>query len=268
MAERKQCEFFLVRYVPDAVRDEFVNIGVVLLANGEGSAEVRFTRDWRRVRCLDADADIEMLQAMEAEIRERLQQGGADRERILHLLRDSFSNTVQISATKACLTESPAEEAARLAEIYLGARRVPAARETRGRRLILAKMKDAFEQAGVWKLFHHDVAVAPYTRAGDPLKLDCGYRPNGVIKFFHAVPLATEVEAAKVLAFSYPQVREGMARLEHVQTELTAIVEGDLDRGDEAVAFALEVLERSQIAVAGTGELARLAEVARRELRV
>ncbi len=129
-------------------------------------------------------------------------------------------------------------------------------------------MKDAFEQAGVWKLFHKDVAVAPYTRAGDPLKLDCGYRPNGVMKFFHAVPLAAEVEGAKALAFSYPQVREGMARVEHVQTELTAIVEDDLDRGDEAVAFALEVLQRSQIAVAGTGELARLAEVARRELRV
>ena len=31
MKERRQCEFFLLRYVPDAVKDEFVNVGVVLL---------------------------------------------------------------------------------------------------------------------------------------------------------------------------------------------------------------------------------------------
>ena len=50
MADLRQLEFFLLRYVPDAVKDEFVNIGVVMLepgANGAGFADVRFTRDWR-----------------------------------------------------------------------------------------------------------------------------------------------------------------------------------------------------------------------------
>jgi hypothetical protein len=32
---------------------------------GADFADVRFTRDWRRVRCLDPQADIEMLQALE-----------------------------------------------------------------------------------------------------------------------------------------------------------------------------------------------------------
>ena len=31
MAEKRQLEFFLLRYVPDAVREEFVNIGVVMV---------------------------------------------------------------------------------------------------------------------------------------------------------------------------------------------------------------------------------------------
>ena len=30
MRERVQCEFFLIRYVPDVVKGEFTNIGVVL----------------------------------------------------------------------------------------------------------------------------------------------------------------------------------------------------------------------------------------------
>ena len=75
MADRRQLEFFLLRYVPDAVKDEFVNIGVVMVepgANGGGFAEVRFTRDWRRVRCLDPQADVEMLAALERDIRGQL----------------------------------------------------------------------------------------------------------------------------------------------------------------------------------------------------
>ena len=34
------------------------------------AAEVRFTRDWRRVRCLDPDADTALLEGMESELRQ------------------------------------------------------------------------------------------------------------------------------------------------------------------------------------------------------
>ena len=36
MAELKQLEFFLLRYVPDAVKEEFVNIGLLMREVGEG----------------------------------------------------------------------------------------------------------------------------------------------------------------------------------------------------------------------------------------
>ncbi len=78
MAERIQCEFFLIRYVPDVVKGEFTNIGVLLREAGrDDSAVVRFTRDWSRVRCMDADADIGLLEALEGEIAERLRLGAA-----------------------------------------------------------------------------------------------------------------------------------------------------------------------------------------------
>jgi len=75
MGDRRQLEFFLLRYMPDAVKNEFVNIGLVMVepgANGAGFADVRFTRDWRRVRCLDPQADVDMLAALEREIRGQL----------------------------------------------------------------------------------------------------------------------------------------------------------------------------------------------------
>ncbi|HVH85601.1 MAG TPA: DUF3037 domain-containing protein [Terriglobales bacterium] len=51
-----QCDFLLMRYVPDPFKNEFVDIGVLLLGRDIGYAGVRFTRDWARVRCLDPQA--------------------------------------------------------------------------------------------------------------------------------------------------------------------------------------------------------------------
>ena len=76
MRERLPCEFFLIRYVPDVVKGEFTNIGVLLREAGrDDSAVVRFTRDWTRVRCMDADADIGLLEGLEGEIAARLRLG-------------------------------------------------------------------------------------------------------------------------------------------------------------------------------------------------
>ena len=50
---------------------------------------------------------------------------------------------------------------------------------------------------------------------------------------FQAVSLETDVDAAKVLAFSYPALREGLRRAENAGSELTAVVEDGLSREDE-----------------------------------
>ena len=113
----RQCEFFLLRYVPDAVKNEFVNIGVVLLESGSGFAEARFASDWQRVRCLDPDADLEMLSALQESVRTQL--GSVqDRERLLRAMNESFSSLIQVSAPSACLTESPAREVVPLRDVF------------------------------------------------------------------------------------------------------------------------------------------------------
>src|SRR5436305_11971204 len=114
MADLRKCEFFLLRYVPDAVKDEFVNIGVLMLdANDQGAeasqpfAQVRFTDDWSRVRCIDPGADIEVLEGFGETVRAELARGHEGRESLLKRLNDSFSNLIQIAPPKACLTDSP-----------------------------------------------------------------------------------------------------------------------------------------------------------------
>src|SRR5437016_3643572 len=244
MAEMKQCEFFLLRYVPDAVKSEFVNIGVVL-TSGDGVAEFRMTRDWSRVRCVDPAADIEMLEAVESELRSRLSAGSEARTAILKKLDDSFSNLLQVSETKACLADDLQAEVDTLARLYLqSSRREKVTRDAGARTRIFNRMRSVFEEAGIWDdpRMRKKVVVGELAGNGDPLKIDCGYRPNGIVRLFHAVSLETDISAAKVLSYSLPALQAAILKKEKAGTELTAVVEAGFDRRDEQVAFALATL--------------------------
>ena len=118
MAGKTQCKFFVVRYAPDAVKNEFVNIGLVLMPPA-GGAQIRFTNDWSRVRCVDPEADLEVLQALEGDLREKLREMNGDHDFILRRIQDSFSNALQTSEFQACLADSPTDEADELARLYL-----------------------------------------------------------------------------------------------------------------------------------------------------
>ena len=278
--ERRACEFHLLRYVPDAVRNEYVHIGVILREqNSPGSSapdppQVRFTRDWRRLRCLDPDADTALLEAMEGELRRRFQ-AEPDGD-LMRLLRESLSLSVQMTESKAYLAESIPAGVEELMRLYVD----PPPREKlprlSGRAAIQARMRAEFEQAGVWDLMRKRIAASAYTRPGDPLKIDAGYRPNGMIRMFHAVSLEPGVEMAKVLAFSASGLRAGVERVEKAQLELTAVIEpaaklGATDEEPERLEmyrFGVETMEEHHIRVLTTSDLGRVAETARRELRI
>jgi len=263
-----QCDFLLMRYVPDPFKNEFVNIGVLLLSRESDFADVRFTRDWSRVRCLDPQADTEVLEELERDIRGQLQGSQASREKLLHRLQETLSTGLQLAEPKVLLSESPEQDLKQLAQTYLERPRPKRESKLGAKQRIVGRMQDAFESAGVWKAMNQKIKVAKYTHSGDPLKIDCGYRPNGVIRLFHAVSLASELDTVKVLAFSFPSLGAGIQRVENAKTDLTAIVEDDLNRNDDGVHFALQTLEQSSINVAMVSLLPELAERARTELRL
>jgi hypothetical protein len=268
MTERMQCRFFVLRYAPDAVKNEFINVGLVLLPPA-GGAQVRFTRDWSRVLCLDPDADVEMLQALENDLRNQLREMNGDRDLILRRIQDSFSNAIQPSEFQACLAASAVDEADELARLYLERpRRRQQTREPGARVALVARMRSEFETAGVWPLMQEKIPVSRYTRSGDPLKIDCGYSPNGTVKLFHAVTLTSDINAAKVLAFSFPQLAQGIRKAENKQALLTAVVDDDLPQADEAVIFARETLEQNSIHIVPVSSMAAVAREAARELGI
>ncbi|KAA6456054.1 DUF3037 domain-containing protein [Acidobacteria bacterium AB60] len=271
-SHRRECTFQLLRYVPDAVRNEYVHIGVLLREEGAGGRmEVRFTRDWRRVRCLDPEADTGLLEGMESELRRRL---GEDRDgRLQKILDESLSLSVQMTEPKAYLAESLPAGVDELMRLYVEPPPREKVSRLRGRAAIQAGMRGEFERAGVWDLLRKQIRAADYTRPGDPLRIDMGYRPNGMIRMFHAVSLEGGVEMAKVLAFSAAGLRAGVERVEKAGLELTAIVEPaarlageDEPERLEMYRFGVETMEEHQIRVLTTADMARVAATARREL--
>jgi hypothetical protein len=282
LSDRVPCEFFLIRYVPDAVKGEYTNIGVLLREAGrEESARVRFTRDWSRVRCMDADADIGLLEALEGEIDTRLRLGSTDNKPVVAVIEDTFSNSIQMTEGRACLAENMVTELELLMRLYVEPIRVKQERKRTGRAAIAGAMRTQFERAGVWALMRKRIAASIYTLPGDPLKIDCGYRPNGVVKMFHAVSLDGDVEAAKVLAYSAPRMRDGVVRVEGARLELTAVVEPLRAVSDENVEkhefedesaeqyrFGVGTMEGQGIRVLTMNDLARAAQTARIDLRL
>ncbi len=274
--ERKQCEFQLIRYVPDPVKNEFVNIGVLVRAEGEQSV-LRFTRDWGRVRCLDPDADTRMLEALEIEVGQRLRaQTSSHSKPIVALLEASLSNGLQITESKAYLAESFLAGLEDLMRRYVDTPRRERSQRRSGRSALHAAMRTRFEEAGVWTLMRKQIAAAPYTKPGDPLRIDCGYRPNGVVRMFQAVSLESDADDAKLLAFSAFSLIAGVKRVDQADLELTAIVEpirqteGDEPDEDRIAQyrFGVEIMEEHTIRVLTSSDLPRVAETARRELRV
>jgi hypothetical protein len=291
MHPRVPCEFFLVRYVPDIVKGEFVNIGVLLREATEAPdaapsnpppMRVRFTRDWSRVRCMDASADIALLEDLEQEITRRLTDGPTEREpaSLLAVLEASLSNSIQMTEPRAALAENLSTELEQLMRLYVEpmAQVVPLKpnRKSTGRPAILAAMRTHFERAGVWQLMNKRIPAERYTRKGDPLKLDCGYRRdtnfgNGS-HIYQAVSLEGDVESAKVLAFMAPQLRAGVLAVDGSELQLTAVVEpltavapeeGEMQ---ERYRFGIETMEQQDIRVIPIERLAQAAATARHEL--
>lgn len=298
MSERIPCEFSLIRYVPDVVKGEFTNIGVILRearsetsqdpeAGRKAVTQVRFTRDWRRVRCIDPDADTELLESLEEEIASLLiseATGPAPQKPLIFLLSDTLSNSIQITEPRACLAESFALELEQLMRLYIDPLRARLSRERTertGRAVIHAEMRSEFERAGVWTAMFKRRPIAEYTRKGDPMRLDCGYKPNGTVHIFHAISLANDVETARGLAFTAPLLRDGLFRKENAALDLAAIVEpirsvspekGDgedfTDEAADLYRFGVETMESAGIRVLTTSDLARAADAARIELNL
>ena len=264
-AERP-CQFYLLRYVPNIVRGEFVNLGVLLYDPADKRLlPPRLLENFARVRRLHPWADLDVLAALEKQIEAEAAGQAANLAGTLDRLQQ-FSNALEFAEPKAVLTTDPEAELERLFETYVVEPKYPtrlAAAVERSRAWIRAQLNAALRRAGLWERLDRSVAVEQFTHKGDRFRFDFGWRHNGHRGFLQALALEREVDRAKVLAYTMERISTRLAA-QKLTARCTAVVEAP-PAGDTAE-LAARILAEQQIALVPVAELPDFAERLRLEL--
>lgn len=269
---RKTLQYRILRYTPDLVRDEWVNIGVLLeeaeVSRQEGRAvarqEIRLiheTPEIARVRRLHPNADEALLRSLPAEFESRLGEPSDEARAYLEKLGQTLSNTIQLGPQHAVLAEDFDAELDRLYREHVA----PPPRLRGGivestRAWIRTRLRDVFRRHRLAGKLESSVRVEEFTQPGDPLRLDYGYR-NGVRGYVHSVVLNRDLAQAKVLAFTAEAIR---AR--YSDAEFTAVTEIEPARDNPRHQFMAGVLRAQEVSIVPLNKIERFADDLRRRL--
>ncbi|MBZ5644751.1 MAG: DUF3037 domain-containing protein [Acidobacteriia bacterium] len=249
------CAYHVVRYQPNLIRDEWVNIGVLLLDPASGRVRQRWLdepADFARLRRLHPAADEELLLRLPAEFDRQFAGREMDSPAILEKFDQTLSNAVQLSPQKGLLARDPDAELDRIfqeqVEPLREARR--GAAEIRTRNDVRARAADYFRTEKILRLMQRSVRVEEFTVPGDPMRIDFAYRRNGTRGFVHAVALGRDPGQAKLLAFTADSIR---GRVPH--SEFLAVTEREPAPGNVRDQFVSAVLQENGIRVVPLPEL-------------
>jgi len=266
----RECALYLVQYIPDLVRGESLNIGVLLHSPQEKYLGCQFADDFRRARHFHPQADLEFLRQLQAHFETEIDEHGADLEGYLHFIRGSFSNLIQVSEPRAFRLADPQSDIQELFARYVGQQAAGVQPEDTRLR-VKQRLTAALSLAGVWELMEKHISAARWTHEGDPFNFDYGYtpllshgRPNGHTHFIHAIALRRDEKGklAKIMVYSLQHVRKKEA------AELTAVVEARAVKGDKTASLSQRILEEGGIALRPLAEVDDYAQSIRRELMI
>ncbi len=248
----------ILRYTPNLVRDEWINIGVILEDAAGQRRQARLVEEpgeIARVRRLHPGSEEAILRALPAEI-EAMMAAPA----VFEKLDDTLSNVIQLSPRKGVLAEDFDAELDRLYRDHVAPPRAAgrAGLLENTRAWIRARLSDVFRRGRILERMEKSVRVEEFTQPGDPLRLDYGYRANGTRGFLHAVSLARDPAQAKVLAYTAEGIRARLPR-----TEFTAVTEVEPASGNSRHQFVARLFAEQKIAVVPLSQIEKFAETLR-----
>jgi DUF3037 family protein len=248
----------ILRYVPNLIRDEWVNIGV-LLEEGRGSRRaVRLIEqpgEFARVRRLHPEADEDYLHSLAPDFESRLRGPEAEVTAYLQKLDQNLSNVLQLSAPRGLMADNFDAELDRLYREQV----TPPARRGGGilqntRDWMREKLSDVFRRHRILGKLEQRVRVEGFTQPGDPMRLDYGYQ-NGVRGFIHSVSLRRDLAQAKALAYTAECIhaRDSLA-------EITAITENAPDPENPRQVFVERLFAEKRIRIVPMSQVEGFAE--------
>jgi hypothetical protein len=249
----------ILRYVPNLVRGEWVNIGVLLYDERTGERRMRLieeTEEFTRVRRLHPDADENLLRALRNDLEnrfeefsrtERSEEPGTSATGWQQLLAKwdlTLANVLQLSAPKGTGADDIDAELERLYTDHVAPPQAPARVGAPGSRATLrGYCGQVFRQAQIWNRLEKSVRAAPYTFPGDPMRIDYSYRRNGTRGFVQTLSVTRSPADAKLLAYT----AERIAAKSEMGTEFAAVTDVELLPRNERHQFVGDTLRSAGI---------------------
>jgi hypothetical protein len=228
----------VLRYVPSPLRDEWVNIGVLLYDPNTGERRLRLIdedSEFNRVRRLRPAADEAILRGLRDHLESRLGaatpsngNGGPIRStlrngqgnpmpnstdwfQVLEKWDATLSHSLQLAEPRATTADDINAEMARLYEECVTAGAYGPARPNlpSNRDQMRNYMDQVFRQAGIWNRIEKNVPVSDFTLDDDPMLIDYSYLRNDKKRgFVQTISLSTRVDDAKLFVYTAKKIQE------------------------------------------------------------
>jgi len=240
-AGERACAYRILRYTPNLVRDEWVNIGVLLFDPGTGERRLRLIEErdeYNRVRRLHPQADETLLRALRDDLEDRFQSvsangsngGTAHWQQLLGKWDDTLSNALQLAPQKGVFAADLDAELERLYADHVAMQR-PASRvgAPGSRAQMRSYCSQVFRQARLWERIEKSVRASEFTFPGDPMRIDYSYRRNGTRGFVHCISVTRAPNDSKILAYTAERITTKAA----LKPEFAAVTDAALDGGND-----------------------------------
>jgi Protein of unknown function (DUF3037) len=252
----------ILRYVPNLLRDEWVNIGVLLYDPNTGERRLRLiedTTEFNRVRRLHPRFDETALRALRDHLESRIGAAmqssgnggpilGAGRSALLNgegnpkpdttewfsILEKwdaTLSQTLQLADPKATVADDINTEidrlyAERVAVISIAGQVRPSRPNSRVD--MRRYCEQVLRQARIWDRIERLVPMKEFTFDSDRMKIDFGYRLNHKRGFVQTVPITRNTADARLFADAARAITDFSKN--RFDAELTAVTDVALDR--------------------------------------
>jgi len=255
LPEEKACAYRILRYTPNLVRDEWVNIGVLLFDPSTGERRLRLIEEqeeYNRVRRLHPQADETILRALRDDLEDRFQSapangskgGSADWLQLLRKWDDTLANAVQLAPQKGVLALDLDAELERLYADHVAMQRGPSRVGVPGSRAQMRSYcSQVFRQARLWERIEKSVHASEFTFPGDPMRLDYSYRRNGTRGFVHTLSVTRAPNDSKILAYTVERVTAKAT----MKTEYAAVTDVVLNAENDRHRFVRDTLRDAGI---------------------
>jgi hypothetical protein len=246
------CAYRILRYTPNLIRDEWINIGVLLFDPATGERRLRLIaeqEEYARLRRWHPTADEDLVRGLQEDLEDRFRNvpraaSGRGVQELVAKWDDTLSNILQLAPQKGVYADDLDAELERLYADHVAPPRKAIRVGAPGSRAAMRDYCDqVWKQAQLWGQVEKSVRVEEFTFPGDPLRIDYCYRQNGTRGYVQTLSVSRALADSKLYAYTAARI----AARAPFASEFTAVTDVQLQDDNKRHRFVRDTLRDAQI---------------------